>query len=85
MTPKEIDIFIEERKWDYRGIIYSFISVGSSLLTRFIAFGFVASLLERLPFVGLLFSITNQVGAAMWAHGMSLLFSAPYCQSHQGP
>ena len=34
-----------------------------------IVFGFAAALLETLPFVGLVFSISNQVGAAMWAHG----------------
>jgi hypothetical protein len=35
-----------------------------------LAFGFAAALLETLPFVGLIFSISNQVGAAMWAYGM---------------
>jgi len=35
-------------------------------------FGFAAALLETLPFVGLIFSISNQVGAAMWAHGMAI-------------
>lgn len=34
-------------------------------------FGFAAALLETLPFIGLIFSISNQIGAAMWAHGMS--------------
>jgi len=33
-------------------------------------FGFAAALLETLPFVGLIFSISNQVGAAMWAHDL---------------
>ncbi|KAH9984088.1 hypothetical protein BJV74DRAFT_776338 [Russula compacta] len=33
-------------------------------------FGFAAALLEALPFVGLVFSISNQVGAAMWAHDL---------------
>ena len=33
------------------------------------AFGFVAALLESLPFIGLIFSVSNRVGAAMWAHG----------------
>ena len=32
-------------------------------------FGFAAALLEALPFIGIVFSISNQVGAAMWAHG----------------
>jgi hypothetical protein len=35
-----------------------------------IVFGFAAALLETLPFFGLFFSISNQIGAAMWAHGM---------------
>jgi hypothetical protein len=34
-------------------------------------FGFAAALLEALPFIGIVFSISNQVGAAMWAHGMA--------------
>jgi hypothetical protein len=33
------------------------------------AFGFVATLLEDLPIIGLVFSISNRIGAAMWAHG----------------
>jgi len=33
-------------------------------------FGFAAALLESLPFIGLIFSISNQVGAAMWAHDL---------------
>jgi len=35
-------------------------------------FGFAAALLEAIPFIGLIFSISNQVGAAMWAHGMAI-------------
>ncbi|KAH8992977.1 hypothetical protein EDB92DRAFT_1796845, partial [Lactarius akahatsu] len=31
-------------------------------------FGFAAALLETLPFVGLIFSVSNRIGAAMWAH-----------------
>ena len=33
-------------------------------------FGFFALLLERLPLFGLIFSISNQIGAAMWAHDL---------------
>lgn len=33
------------------------------------AFGFTAALLEGLPLVGLIFNISNRIGAAMWAHG----------------
>ncbi|KAJ6631553.1 hypothetical protein B0H10DRAFT_1772935 [Mycena sp. CBHHK59/15] len=33
-------------------------------------FGFTAALLEGLPIVGLIFTISNRVGAAMWAHDL---------------
>ncbi|KAH9033547.1 hypothetical protein EDB85DRAFT_1864366, partial [Lactarius pseudohatsudake] len=33
-------------------------------------FGFAAALLETLPFVGLIFSVSNRIGAAMWAHDL---------------
>lgn len=33
-------------------------------------FGFVALLLERIPFFGIIFSISNRIGAAMWAHDL---------------
>jgi len=52
MTPHEVAVFIEERKWDYR------------------LFGFAAALLEDIPIVGLIFTISNRVGAAMWAHDL---------------
>ncbi|KAJ3003675.1 hypothetical protein NUW54_g5183 [Trametes sanguinea] len=54
MTPEQIATFIEERKWDYRCT----------------SFGFAAALAERLPIVGLIFSISNRIGAAMWAHDL---------------
>ena len=41
-------------------------------LEYYAVFGFAAALLEALPFIGLIFSISNQVGAAMWAHGMAI-------------
>ncbi|BGP14857.1 hypothetical protein JCM10213v2_002812 [Rhodosporidiobolus nylandii] len=34
------------------------------------SFGFVASLFERVPFLGLVFSVSNRIGAAMWAHDL---------------
>ncbi|KDQ58230.1 hypothetical protein JAAARDRAFT_35040 [Jaapia argillacea MUCL 33604] len=34
------------------------------------AFGFAASLLEGLPIIGLAFTVSNRVGAAMWAHDL---------------
>ncbi|KAK4700469.1 hypothetical protein P7C70_g5776, partial [Phenoliferia sp. Uapishka_3] len=37
--------------------------------TEYRMFGFVAAALERIPVVGLIFSISNRIGAAMWAHG----------------
>ncbi|GLB43805.1 hypothetical protein LshimejAT787_1403170 [Lyophyllum shimeji] len=33
-------------------------------------FGFAAALLEGLPIIGLVFTISNRVGAAMWAHDL---------------
>ncbi|PPQ87727.1 hypothetical protein CVT24_008416, partial [Panaeolus cyanescens] len=33
-------------------------------------FGFVAALLESLPIIGLAFTISNRIGAAMWAHDL---------------
>jgi hypothetical protein len=41
------------------------------------AFGFTAALLEGLPIVGLIFTISNRVGAAMWAHGLFFLLPLP--------
>ncbi|KAL1405979.1 hypothetical protein Q8F55_007662 [Vanrija albida] len=34
------------------------------------AFGFLAALLESLPILGLVFNISNRIGAAMWAHDL---------------
>ncbi|KAI0698014.1 hypothetical protein BC835DRAFT_1405525 [Cytidiella melzeri] len=34
------------------------------------AFGFTAALLEGLPLIGFVFTISNQIGAAMWAHDL---------------
>lgn len=39
-------------------------------LKEFRMFGFTAALLERLPIIGIVFSISNRIGAAMWAHDM---------------
>ncbi|SCZ93613.1 BZ3500_MvSof-1268-A1-R1_Chr6-3g08772 [Microbotryum saponariae] len=33
-------------------------------------FGFVASLLERLPLIGIVLTISNRIGAAMWSHDL---------------
>ncbi|KAG1805178.1 uncharacterized protein BJ212DRAFT_1392538 [Suillus subaureus] len=33
-------------------------------------FGFVAALLEGLPIIGLVFTVSNRIGAAMWAHDL---------------
>lgn len=35
--------------------------------------------MEAIPFIGLIFSVSNRIGAAMWAHGMSLLSSGNHC------
>ena len=71
MTPEQIATFVEERKWDYRGtssplLAASFLAHLKAMTT---AFGFTAALVERLPIVGLVFSVSNRIGAAMWAHG----------------
>lgn len=34
------------------------------------AFGFCAALLEDLPIIGVFFSVSNRIGAAMWAHDL---------------
>jgi len=34
------------------------------------SFGFAASLVEGLPIIGLVFTISNRIGAAMWAHDL---------------
>ncbi|KAI0781672.1 hypothetical protein BC629DRAFT_576755 [Irpex lacteus] len=34
------------------------------------AFGFTAALLEGIPLIGFIFTISNQIGAAMWAHDL---------------
>lgn len=39
------------------------------LISFFEVFGFACALLEGLPIIGILFTISNQIGAAMWAHG----------------
>lgn len=39
-------------------------------LKEFRMFGFTAALVERLPLIGIVFSISNRIGAAMWAHDM---------------
>jgi len=33
-------------------------------------FGFASALMEGLPIIGILFGISNQIGAAMWAHDL---------------
>lgn len=39
-------------------------------LIEFRSFGFIAALLERIPIIGIVFSISNRIGAAMWAHDL---------------
>ena len=75
MTPHQVAVFIEERKWDYRCklLIHFIPSIFSPMCVFFFSvFGFAAALLEDIPIVGLIFTISNRVGAAMWAHGTSL-------------
>ena len=40
-----------------------------SRCARTTVFGFTAALVERIPIIGLIFSVSNRIGAAMWAHG----------------
>ena len=77
MTRHQTALFVAEHKWDYRSA-YCFVSCVISTPLMFIrqsssfcpsAFGFAAALLETIPFIGLLFSVSNRIGAAMWAHG----------------
>lgn len=71
MTDHQVATFMEERKWDYRRQTRLSSEPSFSLITFHTVFGFAAALLEGLPIVGLIFSISNRIGAAMWAHGMS--------------
>lgn len=48
--------------------LLTFLSLYS--INIYLAFGFVAALLESLPVIGLAFSISNRIGAAMWAHDL---------------
>jgi len=42
--------------------------------TEYRLFGFAASVMERFPVFGLIFSISNRIGAAMYAHDVSSRF-----------
>ena len=48
-------------------------SVSHAMLRASVVFGFTAALLEDIPVIGLAFTVSNRIGAAMWAHG-TLLF-----------
>ena len=41
-----------------------------ALMQTSLVFGFTAALLEGIPVIGLAFTVSNRIGAAMWAHGM---------------
>ena len=41
-----------------------------ALIQTSLVFGFTAALLEGMPVIGLAFTVSNRIGAAMWAHGM---------------
>jgi len=34
---------------------------------EYLSFGFTAALLEAIPFIGIFFSVSNRIGACMWA------------------
>ncbi len=81
MTDNQTAVFTEERKWHYRGEIaaHDFASTSFTLTPAFLlAFSFAAALLESLPIGGLVFTVSNRVGAAMWGHGKPVLsFQVP--------
>lgn len=72
MTPEQSTLFVEERKWDYYGASSRVPHPKCQTdglrfpVVRAPAFGFAASLLESLPFVGMFFSVSNRIGAAMY-------------------
>lgn len=73
MTKDQVAVFIEERKWDYRGMhahIFTTLLFSTQSFCA-IVFGFTAALAERIPIIGLIFAVSNRIGAAMWAHGMN--------------
>ena len=71
MTKMQIAVFITEHYWDYWcGCLLELCHTCLLIFLSWPVFGFIAALLETLPFVGMVFSISNQVGAAMWAHGL---------------
>lgn len=84
MNSHQIAVFMEERKWDYRGKLKIGLLCWQLLhsLANVTAFGFTAALLEGLPIIGLVFMISNRIGAAMWAHGMYYNLSR-LCNEHQ--
>ncbi len=43
----------------------------NDMMRAVLAFGFAAALLESTPLVGLFFTISNRIGACMWAFGTS--------------
>ena len=70
MSEEQVATFIQERKWDYRGKHISHThSENNYQLKSITAFGFTAAVLEGIPLIGFIFTISNQIGAAMWAHG----------------
>lgn len=74
MDEHQVAVFMEERKWEYRS--RSLFRIAVSPLIYFSAgFGFTAALLESVPIFGLVFTISNRIGAAMWAHGRIFLYS----------
>lgn len=79
MTREQTAIFIAEHKWDYQSEFWMFNLCLFNKYKYGAVFGFAAALLEALPFVGLVFSISNQVGAAMWAHGIYIHFYKFLC------
>ena len=61
MTKPQIAIFVEERKWHYRGSSPCFEATTQTVMVFLSAFGFCAALLEDLPIVGVFFSVSNRI------------------------
>ena len=68
MTPHEIAVSMKERKPEIFLTVFAKIS---DLMRAVLAFGFSAALLRSTPLIGIFFTISNRIGACMWAFGTS--------------
>jgi hypothetical protein len=70
MKKQEKDQFIEKRKAAYARSVNHAIQYTHQILLTDTSFGVPAVLLELVPILGIFFSFTNTVGAALWAADM---------------